>query len=104
MLKQRLAVQENIWFGVRGQHSVNVLWVYTTRVRAWYEQLRPEVQEILGSFDDPSSYHNFPHYSTLMTHLTPTQLNLLASLTAWSVGNPVNQEQIFEMFCNGNKE
>ena len=104
MLKQRLAVLENTWFGVRGQRSVNVLWVYTTRVKDWYEQLRPEVQEIMGPFNDPTSYDNFPHYSTLMTHLNPTQLNLLASLTAWSVGNPVNQEQFFGMFCNGSDE
>ena len=96
--EQTLAVVENSWFGVKGERTVNVLWFYTNRVRQWYDELSGDVQQVLGSFDDPSSFHAFPHYSTIRTHLTATELNLLAHLTAWSVANPDNRDQFIEMF------
>ena len=30
---------------------------------------------------------NFPHYNTLDTSLTPTEVNLLSNLTCWGVTN-----------------
>jgi hypothetical protein len=62
---------------------VTVLWVYLERVQAWYRQLSPEVQNILGPFDN--MLNDFPHYSTLDTELTPTEINLLANFTAWAI-------------------
>jgi len=99
VFSQELVVQANEWFGVPGDRTVTVLWVYTTRVRAWYDALSPDVQAILGDFDDPQSFHSFPHYSTLETDLSATEINLLASLTAWVVAGEENRgtfEALFE--------
>lgn len=95
---QSLAVQANDWFGVAGNRTVTVLWVYTARVRDWYDALAPEVQALLGAFDDPKSFHAFPHYPTFDTDLSPTEVNLLASLTAWTVaadGNRAAFERLY---------
>lgn len=92
LFTQSLAVQENPWFGVTGGgRTVTVLWVYTARVRDWYDALSPDVQAVLGSFDDPASFHSFPHYPTFDTDLTPTEVNLLSSLTAWTVAADENR-------------
>ncbi len=88
---QSLAVQKNEWFGVPGARTVTVLWVYTARVRDWYDALSPDVQALLGSFDDPASFHRFPHYPTFDTDLSPTEINLLSSLTAWTVAADGNR-------------
>jgi len=50
------------------------------------------VQSLLGPFDDPTAFSNFPHYSTFKTDLNPTEINLLASLTAWTVAADANKE------------
>jgi hypothetical protein len=101
IFKQRLEVLPNPWFGVRGQRSVNVLWCYTNRVRAFYDATSPAVQAILGPFDQPGSEDSFPHYSTVRTHLSATEINLLANLTAWSVANAEDQGVFFGMFQEG---
>ncbi|MDN5850390.1 MAG: hypothetical protein L0H63_12275, partial [Nitrococcus sp.] len=89
---QSLAVQDNAWFGVTGGgRTVRVLWVYTDRVRDWYDALSPDVQAVLGSFDNPASFHAFPHYPTFDTNLTATEVNLLSSLTAWTVAADENR-------------
>jgi hypothetical protein len=97
---QELAVQANEWFGVPGDRTVTVLWVYMARVRAFYDALSPDVQAILGDFDDPSSFHSFPHYATLDTDLSATEINLLASLTAWVVAADGNREQFEALFAD----
>ncbi len=102
VLKTTLPVLANPWFGVQGGRTVGVLWCLTNRVRDWHDQLSPAVQQTLGAFDDPSSLDHFPHYSTVKTHLTTTQINLLANLTAWSVANPKNQQLFIDMFTPGN--
>jgi hypothetical protein len=38
---------------------------------------------MLGPFDH--MLNNFPHYSTLDTELTATEINLLANFTAWVI-------------------
>lgn len=96
ILKQELVLQDNCWFRVTGGRKVGVVWFYLNRVKEWYDLLRPEVQEILGPFDDPDSFLGFPNYSTFRTHLTATQLNLLAHLTAWSVGNSPEYRELFK--------
>ena len=97
---QSLAVQPNAWFGVTGGRTVTVLWVYTARVRDWYDALAPDVQALLGAFDDPGSFHSFPHYPTFDTDLSATEVNLLASLTAWTVAADENRAA-FERLYGG---
>ena len=71
--------------------------MYNNPVRGWYQQLRPEVQQILGDFDDPGAFGGFPNYSTLNTDLDATQINLLASLSAWVVANEDNADLFRQM-------
>lgn len=97
---QSLAVQKNEWFGVKDGRTVTVLWVYTARVRDFYEALSPQVQALLGDFDDPSSFHAFPHYPTFDTDLSPAEVNLLASLAAWTVAGDENRAA-FEALYGG---
>ncbi len=100
LFSQSLDVQANRWFGVPGGRTVTVLWVYTARVRDWYDALSSDVRALLGDFDDPASFHSFPHYGTLDTDLSATEINLLASLTAWTVAAEGNQEK-FEALYQG---
>jgi hypothetical protein len=95
-----LAVQGNPWFGVRGDRTMTVLWVYLSPVKAWYEQLSPAVQAILGPFDSPTSFSSFPHYSTFDTDLSATEVNLLASLTAWTVAADENKAQFLALYSD----
>ncbi|MDA8016527.1 MAG: hypothetical protein MPN21_03680 [Thermoanaerobaculia bacterium] len=103
-VRQTLRVVDNTWFHVHGtradgsQRQIEILWFYLDRVRDWYDQLQPEVQAILGDFDDPNSYSGFPNYSTFKTHLTATELNLMAHLTAWCVAGEPNAEGTEAMF------
>jgi hypothetical protein len=103
LLTQELAVQENGSFGVAGGRSVTVLWVYNNRVKGWYDALAPDVQAILGDFADPNSYSGFPNYSTFSTNLSPTQINLLASLTAWIVAADVNKQAFLDLYNTNSK-
>ncbi|HTG35080.1 MAG TPA: hypothetical protein VLB76_19360 [Thermoanaerobaculia bacterium] len=96
--KQTLEVQANAWFGVKGGRTVSVLWVYPNRAQDWFSQLSPEVQALLAPFDNPSTGDYFPHYSTLETDLTPTQINLLANFTAWMVASPESAQQFLGMY------
>ncbi len=95
---QKLAVQKNDWFGVADGRTVTMLWVYTTRVRDWFDALSPQVQTLMGDFDDPSSFHSFPHYPTFDTDLSPTEINLLASLGAWTVAADENKAAFEALF------
>jgi hypothetical protein len=101
ILRQELEVVPNAWFGVGGNRTVTVVWSYTNRVKAFYDALAPEVQQIIGNFDDPKSFAGWPHYSTVNTHLTATQINLLSSLTAWSVANPIDRKTFLDLFEEG---
>jgi hypothetical protein len=83
MYAQPLITVANPWFHVHAGRSVTVVWVYLERVQAWYHQLSPEVQHMLGPFDHMRN--NFPHYGTLDTELTATEINLLANFTAWVI-------------------
>ncbi len=73
---QPLRTVRNDWFGV-AEREVTMLWVYTNAVATWVSLLRPDVRKLISSTD------NFPHYGTLHTDLSATEVNLLASLTAW---------------------
>ena len=99
LCRQDLAVQPNAWLGVPGGKTVGVLWVYNNRVGDWYDALNPTVRAILGDFDDPTSFQGFPHYRTFDTRLDPTEVNLLASLSAWVVADADNAEAFLGMYA-----
>lgn len=98
LCRQRLEVQPNPWFGIKGGKPVGVLWVYNNRVRDWHDALSPAVQAILGDFKDPDSFKGFPNYSTFDTRLDPTEVNLLASLSAWVVAADENADLFLTMY------
>jgi hypothetical protein len=93
--KQTLTVQPNIWFGVPGNKTVTVVWVYNNPVQRWYDELSPDVQAILRQPD----FQDFPNYSTLDTDLSATQINLLAHLTGWNVACPDNAALFQNLFA-----
>jgi hypothetical protein len=98
VFSQPLAVQDNAWFGVRGGREVTVLWVYPSRVEAWYDALSPAVQAVIGPFGDPTSFNSFPYYNVLDTNLSATEINLLASLTAWTVAADANRQPFLDLY------
>ena len=100
ILRQELETVANPWFGVEAGRKITVVFFYNNRVKAFYDAVQPEVQAILGNFDDPKSCSSFPHYSTVRTHLTPTEINLLASFTAWSITNPENRKTFLDLFTD----
>lgn len=82
-----LEVLDNAWFGVHGGRTVEAVFYYNNQVKEWYDLLAPDVRAILGPFDVPEAFHNFPHYATAETQLSATQVNLLANLCAWIVAD-----------------
>ena len=78
---------------------MGLLWVYNNPVRDWYERLRPEAQRILGAFGGPGALKGFPNYPTLDTDLNATEINLLANLSAWVVGDEDNAELFRQMYA-----
>lgn len=96
--RQTLAVRDNAWFGVKGDRTVNVLWVYPNRDQNWFDLLSPDVQALLAPFSDPTTGDYFPHYNTLDTDLTAIRVNLLAHYTAWMIGNDADAPKIQAMY------
>jgi hypothetical protein len=92
---QPLTTVANAWFGVAAGKHVTVLWVYLEHAADWYDRLG--IAEKL-EVDAQTVLAGFPHYATLNTELTPTQINLLASLVAWSVVNPSNVGKFTSLF------
>jgi hypothetical protein len=101
LYKQTLPVQDNLWFGVKGGRTVNVLWVCPNRDQGWFDLLSPDVQALLAPFSDPTTFNSFPHYGTFYTDLTAQEINLLASYTAWMVASPGNAQQFLSMYTTG---
>lgn len=80
---QSLITIKNDWFGVAGNSSVKVLWVYLENTVSWSNELSSAVSLIESEL---VSTVKFPHYNTFSkTELTPTEIQLLANLTAWTV-------------------
>lgn len=100
LFKQTMMLQANEWFGVRKPRQVTVLWYYLNRFKRFYDALQPDVRAVLGNFDQPDSYSSFPNFSTLSTHLTSQQINLMSNLTAYSLGNAQNVATVTSMFTD----
>jgi hypothetical protein len=83
MYRQTLDVLPNANFGIKGNYSVRVLWVYNTWVDAWYELL---TDDLVAAFAEAEAALNFPNYNTvLQLNLSASQVNLLAHLSCWNV-------------------
>ena len=91
-IKQILPVIKNEWFGVAARESITCVWVYTSTVTDWENQLNSDVKTALEGLN------KFPNYDTLDTELSPTEINLLASLTAWSVANNDNRAVFVDLY------
>lgn len=97
ILSQSLTVQANAWFGVRaGSKPITVVWVYLNYASDWAAQFanNTPVQQLVAS---ELSTNQFPHYDTLTTELSATQINLLAHFTSWSL---VTADQNSKVFSN----
>jgi hypothetical protein len=85
ILSQSLTVQANAWFGVPARTtSMPIVWVYLNYASNWATlfENNPAVQALVNS---ELQTQQFPHYSTLSTELSATQINLLAHFASWSV-------------------
>jgi len=91
MVKTILTTKENKWWGIKGGHTVEILWVYNETVPEWQNQLQTPVQEeiCLGPKGD---FPDFPLYKLIGENgitkgisLTKPQVNLLYQLSAWNV-------------------
>jgi hypothetical protein len=95
ILKQSLTVQANSWFGVQaGTAPINVVWVYLNYASNWAAQFanNSAVQNLVAS---EVSTNQFPHYNTLSTQLTATQINLLAHFSSWSLVSADQSSSVF---------
>jgi hypothetical protein len=88
IFSQSLTTQANNWFGVAGNAQVTVLWVYLESTLSWIRQLSStSSNNVLGIESGLVTTMNFPHYSTMDTELSATEIQLLANLAAWTVMN-----------------
>jgi len=90
--KQQLSVVVNEWFGVAARDNITLVWVYTSTVTDWEKQLNADVKAALDGLK------HFPNYGTLDTELSPTEINLLASLTAWTIANDNNKSLFIDLY------
>lgn len=98
-----LEVQSNDWWGVPGNWTTRICWVYLDRAAAWESQLYDGVAprtgrtlaQAINEGNDPyfpsGPFQQFPNYRTAaenfpdLIELTKQQVNLLADLTCWVV-------------------
>lgn len=95
ILSQSLTVQENTWFGVpAGTSPITVVWVYLNYASDWgalFASNTPVMTQITSEI----STYDFPHYDTLTTNLSATQINLLAHFTSWSLVTTDTNTKVF---------
>jgi hypothetical protein len=95
IFSQSLTVQANTWFGVSARTvPMTIVWVYLNYASDWnalFDNNAP-VQALITS---ELASNQFPHYSTLSTELTATQINLLAHFSSWAVVTADQQSQVF---------
>lgn len=88
IFSQSLTTLVNSWFGVAANQSVKVLWVYLENTLSWSRELSSQSSNDVSAIESGLvTTMNFPHYSTMDTELTATEIQLLANLTAWTVMN-----------------
>lgn len=93
-----LTVVDNPWWGLKGGHTVEVVWVYNDRVSDWEHLVHGEVLEAIkqgraSNFWSHGPLEKFPNYDTMgenaleLVELTNVQINALADLSCWVVTN-----------------
>ena len=88
IFSQSLTTLANSWFGVAANQPVKVLWVYLENTLSWSKELSSESSNEESAIESGLvTTMNFPHYSTVDTELTATEIQLLANLAAWTVIN-----------------
>lgn len=90
-----LEVQPNDWWGIEGNWTVKVCWIYLDRVPTWEEQLPKDIQKEIKKGNrhhfKHGKFRHFPNYKTVdenfldLVELTPSQVNLLGHLCCWNV-------------------
>lgn len=93
---QQLVTVGNDWFGVAAGKPVTVLWVHLQNASHWYDSFGDLL--VRAAMDWEILTSNFPHYDTLHTELSATQVNLLANLAAWTVAAPENADRFTSLF------
>eukprot|EP00425_Heterocapsa_triquetra_P037718 CAMPEP_0195081878 /NCGR_PEP_ID=MMETSP0448-20130528/23209_1 /TAXON_ID=66468 /ORGANISM="Heterocapsa triquestra, Strain CCMP 448" /LENGTH=656 /DNA_ID=CAMNT_0040114937 /DNA_START=40 /DNA_END=2010 /DNA_ORIENTATION=- len=83
--RQKLVTVENRWWGIPAGLSVDVLWVYPSRVADFEKALPSDTQAELAK-GDAGAFKNYPFYATMFqngkesaTNLNNEQVNLLAA-------------------------
>lgn len=92
-LQRDLPVLENPWFGVPGNRSVDVLWVYLGRSDPWRDLLRDDEARAIADREW------FPHWDTWSPHGSLPQANLLAHYTSWVTARA--EPLLRELYSNG---
>jgi hypothetical protein len=97
---QSLTVQGNTWFGIPPRSAVTVVWGYLGLVTAWQNQFQnnPDVAAIV---QEAVTNMRLPHYNTVDTCLSATEVNLLSALTAWCVVSADENKVFSGLFSGG---
>ena len=81
-----LVVRPNPRFGIAGDNTINVLWLYNNPVSMGYSKLPFQVRFEMDI--DPLRFWNFPNYDTVTElNLNARQVNLLAHLWTWNIAS-----------------
>lgn len=103
VVRQTLPVLANSWFGVAGNTTVDILWMYNDFVPAFWNQLSWEVKDAI----DVAGFLEFPLYNTFtMLKLNTIAVSALAHFWCWNLaadwrpapGQPSNAEVVKGMF------
>jgi hypothetical protein len=95
-----LTVMANSWFGIKGGNTVTMVWCYLSAVAGWTNlfQNNPAVAAIIAN---AVTQDGFPHYDTIDTSLSATEINLLSGLTAWCVVSADTANRTFSNLFTG---
>jgi hypothetical protein len=91
--KQALVVCGRNWrvlgnerYNIRPYDGLNICWVYNAAVPAWQDELTdPAVRKIVTGLADFPWFSTFEENKPRVIQLTTPQVNLLSSLSAWSL-------------------
>jgi hypothetical protein len=110
VVTQVLQTVENTWWGIPANRTVEVTWVYMSRLFEWEARLSPEMQALVvppgaAALDASETiqdgpFRKFPHYPTSGGGVSPERANLLADLTGWTVRQ---NKEVFERMLSKKK-
>lgn len=103
VVRTKLPVLQNDWYGVAGGGTVDILWMYNDFVSAFWNQLSWECKTAI----DAAGLGAFPRYNTFtQLKLDAIEVNALAHLWCWNLaadwapsgGGPTNADVTKAMF------